>query len=157
VFADDTLFRPQQKVYNEMAAVLIARFLHSDVNAYADLPMPYTDADAISDWAAPSVKAMFYENIMVGGTDAAGNRVFRPQADTTRAQVMTILGRTVPRGYDYPAAPFDDAADIPAWAADHIDLLYAMGIVSGYGTENVVKPMGTITRAELASLFFKMY
>jgi hypothetical protein len=157
VFADDVLFQPQKNVYNEMAAVLIARFLHSDVTQYESLPMPYADAAAINDWAAPSVKAMFYENIMVGGMDAEGNRVFRPQADTTRAQVMTILGRTVPRGYDYPAAPFDDAADIPAWAVDHIDLLYAMGIVAGYGTENVVKPLGTITRAELASLFFKMY
>ena len=72
---------------------------------------------------------------------------------------MTLLGRTISRGYAYSSTAFSDAASIPAWAADHINLLYSMGIVKGYtaGGKNLIKPLDTITRAEFASLLYQIY
>ena len=157
VLASSAEFGPQEKVYNEMAAAMLSRFVGSDVSKYADLEMPFADSDRISDWAWDHVKAMYYEGIMVGSIDSQGVRTFNPRVATSRAQVMTILGRTIPRGYAYPQATFEDYGDIPLWARDHIDLLASMGIVNGYGTTHKVMPNETITRAEMASLFFKIY
>ena len=157
VLLSNAEFGPQEKVYNEMAAAMISRFVGADVSKYADMEMPFADSDRISDWAWDHVKAMYYEGIMVGSIDSQGVRTFSPRVSTSRAQVMTILGRTIPRGYAYPQAGFEDYGDIPLWARDHIDLLHSMGIVNGYGASNKVMPNETITRAEMASLFFKIY
>ena len=70
---------------------------------------------------------------------------------------MTLLGRTLQRGYAYSAAKYEDAADIPSWAVDHVNLMTSLGIITGYSGANVVKPLNSITRAEFASLLFKLY
>lgn len=70
---------------------------------------------------------------------------------------MTLLGRTLERGYAYSNVSFDDAGDIPAWASDHVKILSSLGIVQGYGGTNSLKPLNSITRAEFASLLFKLY
>ena len=157
VFSTDSQFLPQNNATNEMAAALLSRYLGIDTGAYADTKLPYTDAAKISDWALPHVKALYAKGIMIGGADAKGRSVFQPQASVTRAQVMTLLGRTLQRGYAYSPAGYEDKADIPSWALDHVNLMTSLGVVAGYGGSNVVKPMNSITRAEFASLFFKMY
>ncbi len=157
VFSKDTKFNPQMTVTNAMAATIISRYLGAETAKYETQPLPYIDSADIPDWALPHVRAMFSMGIMVGGYDNAGNRIFSPNASTTRAQVMTILGRTVQRGYNYQKSTFGDRDTIPYWAADHIDLLYGMGVINGYTGSNDIKPLLTITRAELASLLYKFY
>ena len=95
---------------------------------------------------------------MKGSVTAEGN-VFLPNNNISRAQVMTILGRTIERGYVYDSSyiGFDDDNAIPAWAFDHIALLRNLGIVNGYGGQNVVKPLNDIQRSEIASLLYKLY
>ncbi len=155
VFSAGTAFSPTTKVSNEMAATMLSRFLGVDTSLYESVTLPYADAGKIASWALPHVKAMYALGIMTGGTDASGASVFRPQNDCTRAQIVTILGRTLERGYSYGACDFSDSAAIPAWAADHIDLLAALGVVTG--NDNRVNPLGTITRAEFAALLYRMY
>ena len=86
-----------------------------------------------------------------------GVSVFQPAAGTTRAQVMTVIGRTIERGYAYTTPAFDDFASVPYWAQDHVSLLTSLGIVSGMGGTNSVAPLDGITRGQLASIFFKLY
>lgn len=157
VFSTDETFMPQNNTTNEMAATLLSRYLGLDTAAYADTKLPYTDAGKISDWALPHVRALYAKGIMIGGTDGKGNSVFQPAAQVTRAQVMTLLGRTLERGYAYSAAAYDDMQDVPAWAVDHVNLLSSLGIITGYSGTNAVKPLSPITRAEFASLLFKLY
>lgn len=157
VFSTDSQFMPQNNTTNEMAAALLSRYLGIDTGAYADTQLPYRDADRIADWALPHVKALYAKGIMIGGADAKGRSVFQPQSPVTRAQVMTLLGRTLQRGYAYSAAKYEDAADIPSWAVDHVNLMTSLGIITGYSGANVVKPLNSITRAEFASLLFKLY
>lgn len=68
---------------------------------------------------------------------------------------MTILGRTLERGYAYEPCDFTDSGAIPAWARDHVDLLTELGVVTG--DQGKVNPTGTITRAEFAALLYRMY
>lgn len=70
---------------------------------------------------------------------------------------MTLLGRTIERGYQYATPAFDDFASVPYWAQDHISLLCSMGVVSGVGGTNNIAPLDPITRGQLASIFYNLY
>lgn len=155
VFATDTSFNPENATTNEMTATLISRYLNLDTAQYANVELPYYDKDQIAEWAMPHVKALYSKGIMLGGSDSTGARAFFPKDSISRAQVITILGRTLERGYSYTSALFDDMATTPNWAQDHINLLSSLGVVSGYGNTNNVNPLGNITRAEFAALLFK--
>ncbi len=155
VFSPSDKFNPGTKVNNEMAATMLSRFLAADTDLYADVELPYVDAGSVSAWALPHVKAMYALGIMQGSRDAAGNSILYPQKNCSRSQIMTILGRTMERGYAYAPCDFSDADAIPAWARDHIDLLTHLGIVGG--TDGRVNPSGTISRAEFSALLYRMY
>ena len=134
---------------------MLSRFLGVDTGRYDSVVLPYTDTDKIASWALPHVKAMYALGIMQGSLDAQGRSVLYPQNSCSRAQIMTILGRTLERGYAYEPCVFSDSAKIPTWARDHIDLLTSLGVITGSG--GAVNPTGTITRAEFAALLYRMY
>ena len=156
IFSQDVNFYPDRPASNQMVATLISRWMGLDTAQYANVTLPYADAASVADWALPHVRALYAEGIMKG-TVSNGVALFQPDANTTRAQVMTVIGRTIERGYYYTTPAFDDFADVPYWAQDHVSLLTGLGIVSGFGNTNNVAPLETITRGQLASLFFKLY
>lgn len=157
VFTADEGFRPSGSATNEMIATIISRYMNIDTSLYADVQLPYADLDKVHEWALPHVKALYSLGIMQGGADSLGNVWFYPTDSSTRARVMTVLGRTLSRGYSYKTAGYSDMAQTPVWAADHISLLTHLGIVNGYGGDNIVVPNGTITRAEIAAILYRMY
>lgn len=157
VFTADTGFRPSGSATNEMIATIISRYMNIDTSLYADVQLPYADLDKVHEWALPHVKALYSLGIMQGGADSEGRVWFYPTDNSSRARVMTVLGRTLSRGYSYSAAQYADMVQTPVWAADHISLLTHLGIVNGYGGENIVAPNGTITRAEMAAILYRMY
>ncbi len=156
IFSPDDNFYPDRSATNQMAATLISRWLGLDTAKYDAVALPHADAADIADWALPHVRALYAEGIMKG-TVVNGVSLYQPNASTTRAQVMTILGRTIERGYAYRTAAFDDFSAVPYWAQDHVSLLASLGIVSGVGGTGNVAPLETITRGQMASLFFKLY
>ena len=156
VFSPSDRFNPGTKVSNEMAATMLSRYLGVDTSLYESVTLPYGDTKKIASWALPHVKAMYALGIMGGSVDAKGNPMLYPQNNCSRAQIMTILGRTLERGYAYAPCTFADSGKIPAWARDHIDLLTSFGVITG-GDGGKVNPLGTITRAEFAALLYRMY
>lgn len=156
IFSADDNFYPEQKASNEMIATLLSRYLGLDTAQYADVVLPFADAADIADWALPHVRALYAEGVMKG-TVVSGVSMFCPKSATTRAQVMTLIGRTIERGYLYSDPDFTDFSEVPSWARDHISLLTELGIVSGFGDQGGVAPLEHITRGQLASLFYKLY
>lgn len=157
IYSDAAKFNPQTNVTNEMAATILSRYLGVDTSKYNNIQLPYTDANKIQSWALPHVRAMYAMGI-IRGSVSNGKSVLHPNTPCSRAQIMTILGRTLGRGYSYAPAQFSDFNTAPVWAKDHISLLASVDVISGYGgPTGTVKPNGTITRAEFASLLFKMY
>ncbi len=154
VFSDAATFGPAETVNNAMAATMLSRYLGVNTDEYAGVTLPYEDASSIPGWALPHVKAMYALGIMKGSIDSKGRSVLNPAAPCSRAQIMTILGRTLSRGYSYGPCSYDDASSVPAWARDHVDLLTALGIVNGAAGK--VNPTGTITRGEFAALLYRM-
>ena len=124
--------------------------------------LPFADLADIPEWALPYIKAVTEAGLMkgktTGETDADGNPITRFAAtDTmTRAEVMQVLGALLDTGTaDAPATAFADDAKIPAWARANITACVNAGIVSGFD-DNTIRPMATITRAEIATLLVRV-
>ena len=88
---EDNTFRPNAAITREqLAAILMnyAAYKGEDVSARADLSA-YSDADAVSSWAAETMRWAVAEGYISGMTADE----LQPQGNATRAQVAAILER----------------------------------------------------------------
>ena len=85
------------------------------------------------------------------GSSSGGSLYFEPNAEMTRAEVMTVIGRCLPRGYASASLSYSDASSIPSWARDQVQICVSAGIISGY-EDNTLRPFGNITRGEIAKI-----
>jgi len=143
---EDGTFRGGDPVTRAQFASLLTRAfrLHTDYPGLSNL-LKDVKQDA---WYADAVDKVF-DNKLMQGNEA---RQFLPEASITRAELAVTLARLLPyAGPAYAegaAAPaFDDAADIPAWAADSVGRLQAAGVLAEGGTFG---PSAKATRAEVA-------
>ena len=72
----------------------------------------------------------------------------------TRADVCTVLGRTLPGGYQSADLKFDDASSIPSYAKEFVGVLVTIGALQNSGS---FRPTDSITRSEAALLVYGMY
>ena len=78
--------------------------------------------------------------------------LFRSNAGISRAEVMTILGRTQLRGWpEKELDGFEDRAEIPEWAVSYVRSLVGQGIINGY-ENGTLKPNASMTRGEVAKV-----
>lgn len=146
-------FRPSGNLTRSEFAVIMAKALGLDTSSVGDLP--FADVDALPSWARASIAAVNQAGVMSGQLDGNTGRInFNPNAEITRAEVMSVIARCLPRGYAKKTNAFTDAAAIPAWAVDQVNYTASVGIISGY-TDGSVKPLGKITRAEIAVVICK--
>ena len=85
------------------------------------------------------------------GSSSGGKLYFNPNAEMTRAEVMTVIGRCLPRGYAAAQLDYRDAASIPSWAVDQVRVCVSAGVIGGY-TDGTLRPLGNITRGEIAKV-----
>ena len=72
----------------------------------------------------------------------------------TRSEAFTILGRTQAVGYAQAQLTFADADQVADWALPYVQRLVGQGIVTG--SDNLIRPSGLLTRAEVAKLLYAM-
>ncbi|MFC1568527.1 S-layer homology domain-containing protein [Candidatus Margulisiibacteriota bacterium] len=105
---------------------------------YPDVPSSY--------WTYEPVGYIGTMGIIKGYPD--GN--FKPEGSITRAEMATLLVRTLAGGDDkVSAARFAAFPDVPLkhWACKYVNLSFAEGIVKGY-PDGTFRPKNNITRAE---------
>lgn len=146
-------FRPDNNMTREEFSVIVCRFLGLNIDAYTDYDISeFYDNEKISDWAKPYVAAAFDSKLITGKKN--GELIhFAPQDTLTRAEAMTILGRSLEPLDD--EVTFTDSEDIPSWARKYISTMVSYGIVNGY-EDNSIKPNGFVTRAEAVTIINKM-
>ena len=151
-----TKFYPQRNLKRSEFAVIMARYLNLDVTATNNLP--FDDNEMIPKWAAGAANACFKVGIMNGQLDTkTGKSNFNPNANITRAEVMTVISKCLPRGYvDNQAVSFTDANTIPSWANSHVRYSVAAGVVGGY-KDGTIRPLNSITRAEISKILCALY
>lgn len=83
-------FGPDDKVTREEMATIIARFMdYKKIELGNDEVEDFADSDKVSDWAKESVSRIQKSNLIKG----KGNGIFDPKADSTRAEVATLMLR----------------------------------------------------------------
>lgn len=141
-------FRPNRNLRRVEFAVILARLLNlqSDETTALD----FADEEEIPTWAYDAVRAVVQAGFMNGKITANG-LVFAPNEDMTRAEVMTVIGRTLPRGYTASDLSYRDADSIPDWAKESLQFCVAAGIAGGY-EDNTIRPLRPVTRGEIAKI-----
>ncbi len=147
-------YYPGRNLTKAEFAVIMTRYLQ--LNTENSTELPFTDKDSIPTYAFDSVQAVYDAGIMMGSAMVDGTVAFLPNDPITRAEVMTVIGRTFPKGYAVHAKDFTDKDTIQPWAKDYVDLLTSLGIVGGY-EDGSVQPRANITRAEFAKILFGLY
>ncbi|WP_281883443.1 S-layer homology domain-containing protein [Paenibacillus sp. YYML68] len=109
----------------------------------------FADWSSIPEWGRSYVQAA-YANGWVSGTDSDAGVIFDADASISRAQAVTMLGRTM-SGAPNTEVSFADRADIPSWAQPHVGALVKSKIVSGY-PDGSFQPSGLMTREEAAKV-----
>ncbi len=111
----DNKWAPQGNVTREQAAVIMCKLNDVSVDTKADLAdvraqltkLGYTDANAVSDWAAPYILAAVQNGYMSGYPD----HTLRSGNDITRAEAIVMLDKAgVAEEYAYVTmnVPYDD-------------------------------------------------
>lgn len=146
-------FKPESSITREEFAVIACNFLGLDTSRYADFDLTiFNDTSSISDWAKPYVAAAF-DNFLISGKSDDEALNFAPKDTLTRAEAMTILGRTLEESGTETG--FADDSDIPDWAKQYVSAMVLAGYVTGY-EDNTIKPHGSVTRAEAVTIIYKM-
>ncbi|MFI3226768.1 MAG: phosphodiester glycosidase family protein [Clostridia bacterium] len=113
----------------------------------------FSDLENIADWALPHVIAVSNAGIMNGILSNDGSVAFNSQNTITRAEVITVLGRIIDKGFETEPISFVDESSIPNWSYEHFETLINLGMLNGY-TDGTIKPLNNITRAEVCKLIY---
>lgn len=149
-------FYPNNSITRQEFAKMIISYLGVDTTLYNDTVLPYSDTDVTAEWALPYIRAAYSLGIMTGSTSLEGNIVFNPTSVVTRAEVITIIGRTIETDYMDGTAEFADIADLPVWASPYLATLTGLSVISGYD-DGTLKPTRNITRGEAAKMLTCLY
>lgn len=143
-----TYFNPTRNLSRVEFAVTMARVLNLDTSYSGKLD--FADDASIPSWARGAVYAVSQAGIMAG-QQSGGKLLFSPNASITRAEVMTVIGRSLPRGFSAAALPYSDASSVPNWAAEPVKTCVTAGVIGGY-SDNTLRPNNKITRGEIAKV-----
>lgn len=148
-------YQPDRSITRAEFFAMAANWLGVDLTRYESVELPFADAGDIPAWALPQIKAVYSLGLLQGTETAGGELLCNPLATISRAEAITLLGRTQARGYaEDDLSAFTDADQVPQWAASYIKTLVAQGVVNG--TNDQIRPGGLLTRGEVAKLLYGM-
>ena len=151
-----TNFAPNRSITRGDFALMAARWMGLDLEAYAKVTLPYVDTAAIPAWDRNAVKALYDLGIMTGSKDSDGALRANAKAPITRAEAMTILGRMLEKGYGQAdLSAFSDQSKLPSWSRRHVATLVELGVVNG--SNGQLRPDASVTRAEVAKMLLTLW
>ncbi len=140
-------FEPNTHLSRAMLVAVLHRLEGSPAASAGD----FTDV-ADGDWYAQAVNWAASVGVVNGFDDGT----FQPNTAITREQLAAILrnyaqykGMDVSTSGDLSA--YTDAASVSNWAKESVEWVVGSGLIGGY-ENNTLRPQGTTTRAEVASV-----
>ena len=138
-------FAPDNNVtraeFTKMVSVLFGLKATSTESKFADC--------GADDWFTPYVLAAAEAGFVNGVDDTH----FAPDAQITRQDICTILGRVLAVDEAAAEAGFTDADQIKDYAVNYVKSFVALGVVNGY-EDGTFRPEVSATRAEAAKILF---
>ena len=142
-----TTFEPNTHLSRAMLVAVLHRLEGNPQASAGD----FTDV-ADSDWYAQAVNWAASVGVVNGFDDGS----FQPNTAITREQLAAILCNYAQyKGFDTNASgdlsTYSDAASVSDWAQESVEWMVGSGLLGGYD-DNTLRPQGTTTRAEVASV-----
>ena len=127
------------------------RFLKTDLTLYNEAALPFADAEAIAEWAAPSIRAAYALGYLSGSAQD-GALYALPEKAISRQEAIVILSRTLsePQADEALLEPFADSDAVADWARQGMSAMIACGAVAG--SNGQLLPLSSVTRAQAAKL-----
>ncbi|MCL1975061.1 MAG: phosphodiester glycosidase family protein [Firmicutes bacterium] len=147
-------YAPDTNMNRAQFAVIMCNWLGVDTEQYFDLELPFADVLAIGEWAYPAISAMYALGVTKGSA-LNGQLYYNPASPISRAEAMTMIGRTLERGYAESTLSFVDTASVPEWAAPYVRILVELQVVSGMDG-NRLAPSAYVTRAQVAKMLYSL-
>ncbi len=124
------------------------------------------DAEFSSNFTDVKAEEYYYEAVGIakalGITAGTGKNMFDPKAPITRQDMMLLVtkalkvaGKSDLKGTMNDIKSYSDAPKVSSYAVESVAGLVKAGIVSGY--DNKIDPAGKTTRAQAASIIYKLY
>jgi hypothetical protein len=154
----DGAFRPNSSITRAEIAVLLARALGFEPDAYA-AERVYDDVPA-NHWAFAEIAFVTGQGLMGG----YGNGTFRPDAPITREELVKVLAlllrlnspdALLPEDPQEVLSKFLDRGKISDWAESYVALAVQRQIVTGM-KEDLFEPDANATRAQTARLLYRL-
>lgn len=142
------IFAPSEDMTRAQLVTILARLASADTSGCA-ASLTFKDTKK-SAWYADAVGWAVSAGLVTGYTDNTfkpNDKVLRQELAVLFARFLTANNITLPE-IDNPAT-FADAAKIPSWAADGVEVMRLCGIVSGDEKGNF-NPKKSASRAEIA-------
>ena len=147
-------YAPDTNMNRAQFAVIMCNWLDVDTEQFTQVDLPFEDISAIGEWAYPAIQAMYALGVTKGS--ALNDKLYyNPASPISRAEAMTMIGRTLERGYAEAALTFADSADVPEWAALYVRTLVELQVVSGMDG-NRLAPSAYVTRAQVAKMLYSL-
>ncbi len=145
-------YNPSDAMTRQAFITSLIRWLGIDTSLYDSVELPFADAENISTYALPSIRAAYALGYL-NGREVDGQLYSLPKDTVTRQEAMAILGRSQPGGYlEDNLSSFADADQVSSYARSHIAQMITRGIISG--SNGMLNPRATVTRAQLAKMLF---
>ncbi|RJQ29383.1 MAG: S-layer homology domain-containing protein [Peptococcaceae bacterium] len=136
--------RPDQLISRAEFAALLARTLGMGDGSQAP---PFTDWQAVPDWARGPVASLHSAGIVQGSPNKDGTFSFQPSKNISRAEIVTMLTKALTAQPGLPETnPFNDVQE-GQWFYQAVLKAHLLGIVNGR-TADAFVPNGTATRVE---------
>ena len=150
------LLNADGKATREVMAAFMVRMMGVDASqySYVDLESKFADADQVSAWAVPTMKAAVALGIFSGAKN--GDQYYlNPKNNITRQEFATVFVRAIgAEDVDVKtyALNYKDAASIAKWARTYVKVISKLGYMKGsYGNFN---PKNPVTRAEIIQTIY---
>lgn len=144
-------FEPNRPIARSEFVALLVRLL--GYGAGGGSRNAFADVDG-GKWYAEEIGAALEHGLISGD----GKGLFKPQEAITREQAAKIAAAALGRSGSSPgqAAPaFADEGSVSAWARQDVRLLAELQLLKGY-EDGSFRPRGSLTRAEAASLLYRL-
>lgn len=118
-------------------------------STYAIVWHPLAFSDVVKQWARDAVNDMGSRMVI----DGAGNGLFNPDRDVTRAEFAAIVVRGLGLKLEKEATSFSDVK-AEEWYASAVNTAFAYGLIDGY-KDGTFRPMEKITREQAMAILSK--
>ena len=148
-FTAGRVFEDNEAVTREQLAKILA-VINNDTTKGMQYNEIFEDVSEDA-WYYDSIKACFGAGIVKGADESH----FGVGLSLTRQDACVMIYRIIADKAQYSSSQYADRAAVAEYAVEAVDALSAMQVINGMGN-NRFEPMSTLTRAQAATIIYKV-